>query len=75
MERTQTGTFGSIRLELVDDQDLQIYGPAGFEPDLDRASRSAYLYMQAGSVLNALACALHQQAAAQRGLASLGLGR
>ncbi len=75
MERTQTGTFGCIRLELVNDQDLQVYGPAGFEPDMDRAVEATHLYVQAGSILNALACALHQQAAAQRGLASLGLGR
>ncbi len=71
---TQIATFGSIRVEL-DGDDLTVYGPPGFEPDTDRAIEATHLYAQAGSILKALACALHQQAAAQRGLASLGLGR
>lgn len=71
---TQTGTFGDIRVK-DEDGTVTVYGPADFKPDLDRAARAAHLYCGAGSVLNALACALYQQAAAQRGLASLGLGR
>ena len=72
---TQSATFGSIRVEL-DGETVQVYGPAGFVPDCAKAQRTAVLFAgHMDSALDALACALHQQAAAQRGLASLGLGR